>query len=373
MNLNFQAAITALGGVEGVFRLINEARPPARLLLNTLLPERLMSSYHVDGGSMTVRATMPGLVGMDSPYPPGGLVEISTFLEQSAKIANHVTLGEATLRHLQDFIMRLGMNGGNTNEALANQTLNFFNKVVMQPHFDVFEWLRGQALTYGKIDWTFNKKRWLVDYGFPAANFLTPRTGNDGYGGSASKFWADVALLRRRLKNDVRVILAHVDTVEMARYNTVNQMVAEGGNNGGAVTFRRWVNNGANFTLDVANDAVTIVGYGDEGEIINPANPETTIVVPFIERGKLVAIGNNVNNGFVVGAGSSPDADELAQGALGYTHIAPTVEGDGRPGRWGDMFTPEFEPWSIHSRAVTNGVPVIEAYTKVAVATTDMV
>lgn len=373
MLLNFSAAIAALGGAEGVFTLVNQARPQSRLLLNSILPEQLKSTYHVDSGSMTVRATMAGLVGMDSPYPPGGLIEISSFLEQSAKIANHVQLGEATLRHLQEFMMRImNTTGGTGNEQLAQEVLNFLNKVVLQPHFDVMEWLRGQALTFGKIDWKFNNKRLLVDYGVPAGNFLAARTGANGYGGATSQFWADIGLLRRKLKNDVMTILAHVDTVEMARYNTVNSMVATGGDNGGAVTFRRFVNNGANLTLDVANDSVTIVAYGDEGEILNPADPTTSIIVPFLERGKLVAIGNNINNGFVVGAGSSPDVDEL-NNRLGYTHIAPTIEGGGRPGRWSDMFTPEHQPWSIHARAVTNGIPVIEAPTKLAVATTDMV
>ena len=46
-------------------------------------------------------------------------------------------------------------------------------------------------------------------------------------------------------------------------------------------------------------------------------------------REKLLAIGTGVNAGYVVGAGSrAPQEYEL-----GYTHIAPTVEASGAPGR----------------------------------------
>lgn len=368
MRLDFRAALQTLGP-DAAFRIANAARTPASYLLNTILPEQARATYHVDSGTMTVRSTMAGLVGMDSPYPPGGIVELSTFLERTAKIANHVKLDEQTLRHIQEWMQRIGAGGG-SNEALVQEALNFYQKAILQPHFDTFEWLRGRALAFGVINWTFNGVTLDIDYGVPAANFLATRTlaSNEAYEGTASAFWADVRLLRRALKGDVRAILAHPDTVEAAQYNAANSMVtvAEGD---GSVTFQRVVNNGAAASLD-RGDRVTIIKYGAEGEMLNPADPDSTVVLPFIPRGKLIAVGNNRASGYVVGQGSTQDPNE--ENRLGYTHIAPTVEGGGQPGRWGELYTPERAPWELHGRAVSNGIPVIEAPTKIAVATTEM-
>lgn len=369
MFLDFIAAIAALGTGAAV-RIANAARPAGDYLFNTLLPEQNRPSYSVQSGNMTIRATMAGLVAMDSPYPPGGLVESSEFHEQTAKIANEVSLSEQALRTLQDFMLRMGLGGTGTTEALAKEALNFLDKVILQPHMDTAEWLRGQALVFGAIDWTFNRKRLQVDYLFPAGNFLTPRTGNDGYGGSTSKFWVDVRLLRKALKGNVRAIIAHPDTIDMIRYNPVNSLVtvAEGD---GSITFRRTVNNGASFSPD-QGDTVTFVSYNKEGEMLNPADPENPVVMPFMERGKLLGVGNNASSGYQVGQGSVVDAPDDSN-ILGYTHIAPTTEGGGRPGRWADIYTPQNMPYALNGRAVSNILPVIEAPSKVAVATTDMV
>lgn len=374
MFLDFNAAIAALGGQAGVFRIANEARPMGDYLFNTLLPERNMPTYHVDSGSMVVRATMAGMVGMDSPYAPGGLVEISTFLEQTAKFANSVPMNEATLRHLQFMLQQIQGTGGDSKEALVQEALNFFEKVVMQPHFDRMEWLRGQALAYGQIDWTFNGKHLLVDYQVPASNFLTPRTvsGGDAYSESNSGFWEDIRTLRRLVRG--ARLIAHPDTIDAARYNPANAMatVAEGN---GTITFRRFVRDQAGNVLTGAfsqdtGDQVTIVLYDKEGEVLNPNNPDTTVVLPFMPRGKILAVGPNTNQGYQPGQGSVVE-DPDASLALGYTHIAPTVEG-GRPGRWGRLFTPENQPWMLRGEAVTNGLPVIQAPTKIAVASTEL-
>jgi hypothetical protein len=373
MELDFRAAIAALGP-DGAFRIANAARPPADYLFNTLLPERPMPTYHVDSGSMTVRSTMAGLVGMDSPYPPTGYAEMSAFLEQTAKIANEVKLTEQTLRHMQDFMMRFRLGGGNTNEAMANELLNFMDKVVLQPHLDRAEWLRGQALVFGEIDWTFNGKPLLVNYGVPAGNFLATRAGADGYGGASSKFWADIRALRRAIRGGIRAIIAHPDTIDMVRYNEANQMVATA-ESAGSITFRRYVRNAVTgdavagqFSSD-SGDTVQFILYDREGELLLPAGG--TAVVPFMERGKLLAVGNNTADGYRPGMGSITE-DVTDSNNLGYTHLAPTVEGQGRPGRWADTFVPENAPWSLHGRAVQNILPVVEAPAKIAVATTEM-
>ena len=368
MFLNFAAALATLG--EGAaFRVANQARPTADYLFATLLPERNRPTYQVDSGSMTVRPTMAGLVGMDSPYPPGGMVSLSSFMERTAKIANEVALSEQALRELQELLLRTQGTGTSNPETLAREALNFLDKVVIQAHLDAMEWLRGQALVNGAINWAYNDKNLAVDYGIPAANFLATRTNASGenYGGANSKFWADVTLLRRALRGDVRAFIAHPDTVDEIRYNAANSLVTIQADAGG-VTFRRVTADGTQFTKDTG-DVIRIVSYGLEGEVINPADTSTSLVVPFMPRGKLLAVGNNRASGYMVGQGATQDPDQA--NALGYTHIAPTVEG-GAPGRWADLRTPDDRPWQLRGRGVTNGLPVIEAYTKVAVATTEM-
>jgi hypothetical protein len=372
MNLNFVAALAALG--EGAaFRIANEARPMSDYVFNTLLPEQNRPTFHVSSGGMTVRATMAGLVSMDSPYPPGGLVESSEFAENTAKVANEVFLTEQALRHLQDWMLRTGRGGAGSPEALAQEALNFLDKVIIQPHLDTAEWLRGQALVHGEIVWEFGGKRLDVNYGVPAANFLPTRTGAEAYGAAGSVFWQDIVRLRRALRGNVRAIIAHSETIDAIRYNEANAMatVAEGGN---SITFRRFVRNTetnqaitGQFSPDTG-DNVTLIAYDREGEMLNPADPTTTIILPFMPRGKLLAIGNNTRSGYIVGQGSTDTPDDEG---LGYTHIAPTVEG-GRPGRWAELYTPERMPWQLNGRGVTNLLPVIEAPAKIAVATTEL-
>jgi hypothetical protein len=311
---------------------------------------------------------MAGLAGMDSPYPETGVVEISTFDENTAKIASTVRMTEAVMRQLQQMMMQLQLSGQPTNEVMAREALNFLDKVIVQGHLDTAEWLRGQALCTGMIDWTFNGKRLQVDYGIPTANKLTARTGNDGYGGSASKFWTDVRAIRRILK-DVRGILVHPDTLDMIRYNPANNLVAVSEVNG-AVTFRK-VNGQGQFTQDTG-DSVTLISYGLEGEVEDPANAGKSLKVPFMLRGTMVGLGNNTTNGYQVGAAVGQGSTPAPQNTLGYTHLAPTVEGGGRPGRWADLYTPQNEPWQLVARGAQNIMPVVEAPEKIVIGKSDM-
>lgn len=372
MFLNFQAVIAALGP-DAAFRIANETRPPGEYLWETFLPERSVWSYTATDGSMTVRSTMAGLVGQDSNYPPGGVVEVSTFLEQIAKIAIEVPLREQVLRQIAQMLMQLQITGQPTVEASANEVLNFLDKLVVQPLIDAVEWLRGQAMTSGAINWTFNRKDLVVAYGVPAANIFAQRTGTAFYGGSASAFWSDIQAARRILNRTggVRAFVAHPDTIDIARYNPANAMIpiAEGD---GGITFRRIITSTGQFTQDAVNDVVTLVPYGMEGEIINPATPNTTILVPFCPRGKISAIGNNsaAQRGFRVGQGSTDSPNAALE--LGYTHMGPTIEGGGRPGRWAQLFTPEQAPWEIRARGAENALPVLESPDKLVILNTAM-
>jgi hypothetical protein len=371
MNFNFALALTALG-LGAAFRIANEARTAADYLFASLLPEVNKPTYNINSGQMIVRATMAGLVGMDSPYPPGGIVELSTFLERTAKVANRVELTEQALREIQAMLQTVQNRGGSTTDAAAQEALNFLNKIIIQPHLDTFEWLRGQALL-GAISWTFNGIVLSVNYGIPAANTLPNRAGTAGYGGSASVFWADLRTLRRQLKGNVRAFIAHPDTIDMIRYNPVNALATTAmngdGGSGTVFTFRR-LNAQGQFTADIS-DVVQMISYGKEAEVFDVANPGSTLKIPFMARGKILGVGNNERNGFEIGQGSTSDP-ALGQ-SVGYTHLAPTVEGGGQMGRWAQLYTPEQQPWQLAGRGVTNGLPVVEAPDKLVSASTDMV
>lgn len=353
------------------FRIMNAARPSSEFLFDTLLPERPDPDYEVSSGHMTVRSTMAGLSSMDSPYPPSGLITASTFNESTCKISNSSGLTESAIRKMQMMLLRLAAAGQPTTQTVQREALNFMQKIILQAHFDTSEWLRGQALAVGAINWTFNNTTLIVDYGIPAANKLTARTGNDGYGGSASKFWTDIREARRLLKNNVRAFIAHPNTIDMIRYNAANNVVVIA-ESPGSVTFRKkqtTVDGSAiDFLSNDASDVVTIVSYGLEGEVYDPSNVGATLRIPFLPVGKVIAIANNSGTSYVVGAGSTKPIENT----LGYTHLAPTVEGGGTPGRWGEIIVPQDAPWSFLGRGVTNLLPVLEAPEKVVIMTTDM-
>ncbi|KKM85964.1 hypothetical protein LCGC14_1283710 [marine sediment metagenome] len=368
MNLNFQEALRVLGE-DASFVIANSARPPRSYLFSVLLPEVNKADYTISSGNMIVRSTMAGLTSLDSPYPPSGYAEISTFLEESAKIASETSLPERTIRELQTMMQHWVREGGNTVDRVASEALNFLEKVIVQGHLDTMEWLRAQALVTGGIDWTFNNINLLVDYGIPAANLLAARTGNDGYGGSASKFWDDIRLIRSTLRYNLRAIIAHPDTIDMILFNDVNtlQIITQSEN---MYTLQRLIGSNERPATDT-RDTITLMAYDLEAEVFNAAIPGTLTNVPFMPTGKLLGVGNNTRSGYRVGEGSTEDPDQ--DKALGYTHIAPTVEGGGRPGRWAELYVPERTPMKLNGRGVTNGLPVLEAPEKVCIATTDMV
>lgn len=370
MELNFSEILRQLGP-DAAFRIINAARPPADYVFNGILPEQTRATYHVRNGSMTIRATMAGLVGADSPYPPVGAMEVTTFSEQTAKLASQVVLPEMVQRELQQLLATLG-NAAASTEAARNTVLNFVDKLLSQSHLDTMEYLRGQVLTTGAIDWTFNKKRLQVNYGVPSANLFAQRTGTAGYGGSASMLWTDLRAANALLKQRVRARIAHPDTIEMILANDANNIFVTNLDPLGNVTFRRIVNTTTGQLSSDARDTVTFIAYGGEGEILDPANPGQTIIVPFLDTGKIINIGDPIPPGFQVGLGTAAELPENAL-PIGYTHLGPTVEGGGRPGRWGDVYVPEHQPWQVVGREVTNGLPVLEDPKKLVVMDTVMV
>ena len=371
MQFTFRDAIEELGS-DFAFRIASELRPDTTYLLSRILPPTNRMAYSVDSGSMTIRPTMAGMAAMDSPYPPTGHVEISTFLERTAKIANEAAFTEKALRELQRLLTQLQMSGGNTKQAVLENLLNFTEKVVVQSHIDTFEWLRGQALAYGEIDWTFGGKHLVVDYGIPSAHVFNTRTtaSNEAYGASNSKFWDDHRAAIKLLGYNYNGPWMHPNTFDEIVANPANniQITQQEGN---VFTLRRYVDQAGTQVLSGdRRDQVTVTVYGVEGEIIDPANPDSTLKRPFLDEGRVIYTGAGQPNEFRVGDGSTQDVE--SELALGYTHIAPTVESGGVSGRWARVYTPQDRPWQLVGQGVTNGLPVIENPEKLVIASTEM-
>jgi hypothetical protein len=361
MEFSFREALDKLGRNAG-FRIVNDARPASDYLFNTLLPEINKPSYYVDSGYMIIRSVMAGLVGMSSPYPPGGVMDASTFLEKTGKTANKETLEEEALRSIQELMNQRGLTGDARIQFLADEAYNFQEKVILQGHMDTAEWLRAEALYTGKIDWTFNGIHLDIDYGVPSSFINANRTGNDAYTAdhADNKFWADHYAALAALKYNVRAVIAHTDTIlKIVNNDRLKLDVSQNGN-----TFRlrryRTRGNGEVFSSDF-RDTVNLIAYDLEGEVLNPADTSKTIRIPFAKAGKLLYVANNRRNGYRVGEGSTPDP--IREQALGYTHVAPTVEGGGAMGRWGRLFIPEDAQWSVRGEGVSNLLPVREDVT----------
>lgn len=373
MIFNFAEALATMGQNAAV-RVANAARPPANYLFNTFLPERNMPNYHVEAANMIVRSTMAGLVAMDSPYPPGGTVEVSTFLEQSAKLAIQNTLTEGALRQLQTLMLQMQAMGNLSNDFLINEALNFLQKVIIQAHLDTSEWLRSQALVYGLINWTFNNKTLYVDYGIPAANKLTTRTNanNDSYSDSASAFWTDVAEAQRLLRYNVRAAIMNSATFEKIVGNSANNIDLVSQSNGG-FSVRRYKSVAGNTMLDTdTRYSMTFTLYDEEVEVLDTTAGMLgkTQTVKLMPDGKILFVGANTYNGYRVGQGSTDSPRNDLE--IGYHHMAPTVEGNGASGRWSRLYTPEGYPMQLRGEGVSNELPVILNPEKICIATTEM-
>ena len=371
MILNFAEALAALGP-NAAARIANGARPPANYLFNTFLPERAMPDYTVRAANMIVRSTMAGLVAMDSPYPPTGAVDISTFFEQAAKLGAQSRLTEEALRHLQNLVRNFQVSGTLSNDFLQREALNFLNKTVVQSLMDTSEWLRGQALVNGAISWTFNGMALAVDYGIPTTHKLTTRTdsSNDAYFDSASAFWADVVAARQLLKYNLRAAVLNSRTLDDIIGNSANS-VSIIGQNSGSIQLRRWKSvNGVNMPDDDVRYTVNFIIYDEEAEVLDTDNPGKTETVKFMPDGKILFVGNPGRAGYRVGSGSTDDpADNLE---LGYHHIAPTTENGGNPGRWARLYTPEAFPMQLQAEGVSNELPVLLNPSAVVIATTEL-
>lgn len=375
MAIDLRNAIETLDQTS-VFEIANLARPAGDYLFNSVLPDINMETYDIDTGTMTIRTTMAGLTGMDSNYAEGGAVEESVMSGKTAKLAVRATLPEKTLRDMQQMLQRLASQGTDTIDVIQQNGLNFVDKLVVQSLLDREEWLKGQALVTGELDWTFNGKRLQANYGIPSGNFLTSRSGNDAYGGSASKFWTDWYSAQEILNWQVSAAIIHPTTLKAILANVaVNQLQFVTSNPElGIFQFARLTTLGGNTIISSdPRDFVTFFVHNREGEIWDLANPGSTTKVPFMPVGKILFIGAPVyDSTFLVGEGATEPPALNTPVRIGYGHVAPTTEGGGVPGRWAQLYVPENAPWSLAARGCENFLPVIQAPDRVVIATTSV-
>lgn len=377
MNFDLRQAIENLEE-SSVFELANAARPPADYLFNSVLPSINMDTYDVANSTMSIRTTMAGLTGMDSKFASGGASEISEAIGKTAKIAITSELPEQFLRQLQNLLLRLTAQNASTQESIQQTGINFVNKIIVQAILDREEWLKGQALVTGKLDWTFNGKRLQADYGVPTSNFLTARTGNDAYGGSTSKWWVDYYAAQEILGWKVSACIMSPKTIKNilsnAEVNMLQFVTADPATN--TFVLQRLVNRSGNTVLSSdPRDFVTIVVYNKEGEVWDLDNPGKTVKVPFMPDGSVLWLGERIDastNVFVVGTGGTEITELENPVLLGYGHVAPTTEGGGLPGRWSRLYVPQEKPWALAADGVSNFLPVIQAPNRIVVGTTSV-
>lgn len=378
MQFDFQSVIDALNGKlpfgdNFSFQNSRTRVVPGDYLFNTIMPQELHPTYNVAGGTMRIYPTMVGQMPMDTPPPPIGAMEATQFNENTTKIGGQMHFPEARLRELQNWASYQRSQGvgdglsidaiGALEKARLVEVLLGFSDLLLKAQLDTFEWLRGQALTTGGLSWNYNKLQLTVDYGVPSANKITRTGSGNSYYGTTSKFWTDIRFAYTKL-NNFKVIM-NSQTYYSIIDNSVNS-IAVIGDGLGTRTIVKAVAPTAPQIAD-KRDRLEIVIYDKSGSVINKSG--TVQALPFLPNGKIIIVGEQQPDGFELTQGSTPDPTNLLR--LGYTHIAPTVEG-GRMGIWSRVYTPEAKPYQLLGETVANGMPVILNPNKVMILTTDM-
>jgi len=357
MHIDFSKIIADLEGQKAFTRIVNELRPGSEYIFAGLLPEVRSPEYFVESNYMTVRSLMAGLVGTDSVYPKTGWAETQGQMFKTLKVANSVDLTEQAQRVMQTLAAQNNLNG-------PQEVLNFYNKVVVQPHLDTAEWLRGQALAHfvdaengNVLDWQFNGASVKVVYNRESGWDLPQRTGTDAYDGSTTKFWDDVIAAYNKLHFSVAHVIMNAAEFAKIVNNPENHIVVDTlSGDGRSATLRKTTDDGLQYVLD-GRFVVNVTIYDGAAEVYDPTT-QGLKQIQFMPDDTILFVGNYVANKiYTVGQGSS---DTTEGTRLGYTHIAPTVEGGGVAGRWGRVYTPEMAPWHLTAEGVSNLIPVID-------------
>lgn len=372
--IDFRAIIEEIGA-EAIFNLMNTARPPSRHLFAQVFPEITFPDYDASSANMTIRSTMAKAVAMDSKYPEGGIVTTGSWAQKIAKIAHQQTFPEQMLRELRKLVTYLRARNIADHQTILREVYNFVQKLLIQPIQDTSEWLRGQALTTGAINWQSDDILLDVTYDIPAANFLTQRTSNDKYSGTTSKFWEDYRLIQEKLNYQVTLLATHMTLALDIVNNPANNlnMISQDFVNG-RFSFRKMVEGPDGIfrpSEDSRDTVITLITYNDEAEVI--VSPTETKVVQFMPSNVLMGIGSANRNLWTIGTGGTPQFQTPV--TLGYTHVGPTEEGNGQMGPWQRLYVPEAMPMTFRGQAVKNLLPVFNsgAEDRVVIASSDLI
>ncbi len=347
------------------FDLANQPVSESEYVLASVLPEELRATYEAKSGSLKVLTTPAGETAMDSPYVPVGGLEIQGDSKPIAKWTATSLMTEQQQRDLQQMVtnIRAGVITSNALDYVRTFVVNWLTKVIAQSFADRHEVMRGEVLTTGQLV----LRGGTITYSVPAGNFLTARTGTDGYGGSTSKFWADMRVADRKLRV-VRARIMSMATLDMITDNPANNIVVTGQTlspegNVKIVQVRKAVNNGQGLSLD-ARDGYTLVGYGRTVKL--PLADGTYADQQVMADGKISIIGSNTV------LLTALDGTIVTRPALGRVHVGPTVEGNGRPGVWLNARTPTGRPYQAIAEGAANSLAIFDAPERLVVATTDV-
>lgn len=372
MNLTWASIIAALSAGNALLRIANAAPSAQEYLGPRFLPRVQMPDFDVSGGQMEIRTVMAGHVGMDSKLPKGSAIQLRSTDHKVAKLGMSVELGEEPARNLHKLLLmaQAGQTGTRgVQDYMGEAGLNLYEKGVVQSLDDSAEYLTLQALMRGKVDWTFNGRQLKADYKVPAENKIN-LTGAKRFSGPESGFWGAVSKGEKTLRGSVG-ILASLNTVQDILDNPVHriQIVSDTWSpqrNIRTVQIRKMprmvalADGGVGYTAESTSDeqtSCTLIGYGREGQIIDPTTPGETIGVQMAPDNVIAMLGRDNTNQLI-----SVNGTPLSTDSAGYYHVAPTVEGmwRGAPlGRWARLYTPEEDPYLLVAEGVENGLPVI--------------
>lgn len=372
MNLTWADVIAALSAGRQLLLIANTAPNAAEYISGRFLPRVDMPDFDVESGQMEIKTVMAGHVGLDSKLPKGSALQLSNFKGKVAKFGQALELGEEEARQLHKLLLlaQAGQAAGRSvQDFMGEAGLNLYTKGPVQACDDTAEYLALQALTKGKIDWTFNGRRLFVDYKVPAANRVS-LVGEQRLSGPKSRFWEVVSQGEKTIRGSVGILMSQ-NTLQDILDNPVHRIEVQSDTysaqrNVRTVRVRKLPRMVANadgtigYTAETTGDqatSATLIGFAREGQIIDPTEPGETIGVPMIADNTIAMIGRNDSNQLVSLTGTPVPVN-----ALGYVHVAPTVEGmwRGEPlGRWGRLFTPENDPYMLVAELVENSLPII--------------
>lgn len=377
MQFDFKSQIDQLNaglpfGDNFAFKIARSRVTPSEYLFNTILPQTELPTYNVKGGSMRIYPTMAQLMPMDTPPKPIGAMETSFFDENTSKFGGTMHFPEERIREMSEYANHLaalgiseGLSVGSIRESNAKQILQNligFSEVLLKAQWDNLENLRGQALTTGALSLSNSGLELSVDYDIPSTNKIS-RTSTNAYHSTSSKFWTDIRFAYTKLSR-FRIIM-NSKTYYSIIDNDVNKIRVDGDLGDTRSIVRYTGTNEVNSTDRRDRTLVTL--YDKSGSGITPKG--TMVAKPFLPDGKIILVGEQEPDGFELLEGSTPNPENSFK--LGYTHVAPTVEG-GRPGIWSRIFTPEGKPYQLLGETVVNALPIITNPKKIMILTTEM-